>query len=39
MRILNYPGNEEHKEIHEELLNHVIELKEKVESGKTTIGF
>jgi hemerythrin len=39
MRILNYPGYEEHKEIHEELLNHVIELKEKVESGKTAIGF
>ncbi|RDH89371.1 MAG: hemerythrin [endosymbiont of Seepiophila jonesi] len=39
MRILNYPGYEEHKEIHEELLNHVIELVQKVESGKTAIGF
>ncbi|MEN8166535.1 MAG: bacteriohemerythrin [Pseudomonadota bacterium] len=39
MRILNYPGYEEHKAIHEELLTHVIELREKVESGKTAIGF
>ncbi len=39
MRILNYPGYEEHKEIHEELLGHVVELIEKVESGKTAIGF
>ncbi|RDH83307.1 MAG: hemerythrin [endosymbiont of Escarpia spicata] len=39
MRILNYPGYEEHKEIHEELLSHVIELVQKVESGKTAIGF
>jgi len=39
MRILNYPGYDEHKLIHEELLGHVIELVEKVESGKTAIGF
>ncbi|QYZ65959.1 MAG: hemerythrin [Gammaproteobacteria bacterium (ex Lamellibrachia satsuma)] len=39
MRILNYPGYEEHKEIHEELLGHVVELIQKVESGKTAIGF
>ncbi|MEN8178531.1 MAG: bacteriohemerythrin [Pseudomonadota bacterium] len=39
MRILGYPGYEEHKKIHEELLLHVIELKEKVDSGKTAIGF
>ena len=39
MRILNYPGYEEHKAVHEELLQHVIELQEKVESGKTAIGF
>ncbi len=39
MRILNYPGYDAHKEIHEELLGHVIELVEKVESGKTAIGF
>lgn len=39
MRILNYPDYEQHKAIHEELLGHVIELREKVESGKTAIGF
>ncbi len=39
MRILNYPDYEKHKEIHEELLQHVIELRDKVESGKTAIGF
>ena len=35
MRILNYPDYENHKAIHEELLQHVLELQEKVESGKT----
>jgi hemerythrin len=39
MRILNYPEYENHKAIHEELLQHVIELRDKVESGKTAIGF
>ena len=39
MRILHYPGYEEHKELHEELLSHVKELQEKVASGKTAIGF
>jgi hemerythrin len=39
MRILNYPGYEEHKVQHEELLRHVVELVEKVDSGKTAIGF
>jgi len=39
MRILNYPGYEEHKEVHDELIQHVIELQEKVASGKTAIGF
>ena len=39
MRILGYPGYEEHKEQHEELLAHVVELVEKVDSGKTAIGF
>ncbi len=39
MRILNYPDYESHKAIHEELLQHVIDLQEKVESGKTAIGF
>ncbi|MEJ2404650.1 MAG: bacteriohemerythrin [Candidatus Thiodiazotropha sp.] len=39
MRILNYPGYENHKEIHEELLESVTELQEKVATGKTSIGF
>ncbi len=39
MRILGYPGYEEHKEIHDELLTHVIELKDKVASGRTAISF
>ncbi len=39
MRILNYPGYEEHKEIHEELLHTVQDLQEKVASGKKSIGF
>lgn len=39
MRILGYPGYEDHKAIHEELLEHVVELVGKVESGKTAIGF
>ncbi len=39
MRILNYPGYEEHREIHEELLQHVVELKEKVAAGKKAISF
>lgn len=39
MRILNYPSYEEHKEIHEELLQSVNDLQEKVATGKTAIGF
>jgi hemerythrin len=39
MRILDYPGYEKHKLVHEELYNHVIQLQTKVESGKTAIGF
>jgi hemerythrin len=39
MRILNYPSYEEHKEIHEELLQSVVELQDKVDHGKTSIGF
>ncbi len=39
MRILNYPGYEEHKEVHEELVDHIVELQQKVASGKTSIGF
>jgi hemerythrin len=39
MRILNYPDYDNHKEIHEELLESVSDLLEKVASGKTAIGF
>jgi len=39
MRILDYPGYEQHKIVHEELFRHVIQLQGKVESGKTSIGF
>ncbi|MCU7920972.1 MAG: bacteriohemerythrin [Candidatus Thiodiazotropha sp. (ex Epidulcina cf. delphinae)] len=39
MRILNYPGYDDHKEIHEELLQSVVDLQEKVATGKTAIGF
>jgi hemerythrin len=39
MRILNFPGYEGHKEIHEELLHSVQDLQEKVASGKRSIGF
>ena len=39
MRILGYPAYEEHKEIHDDLLKHVVELQEKVASGKTAISF
>lgn len=39
MRILAYPGYDGHKEEHEKLLEHVKELQEKVDSGRTAIGF
>jgi hemerythrin len=39
MRILNYPGYEDHRDVHEELVQHIVELQEKVASGKTSIGF
>lgn len=39
MRILGYPGYEDHKIQHEELIAHMNELIEKVETGKTAIGF
>ncbi len=39
MRILGYPGYEEHKDIHDELLEHVVELQKKVISGNTAISF
>lgn len=39
MRILGYPGYEEHKGQHEELIASMLELQRKVDSGKTAIGF
>ena len=39
MRILNYPGYDEHKEHHEDLVNQITELKQKVETGKHSVGF
>ncbi|MCU7880715.1 MAG: bacteriohemerythrin [Candidatus Thiodiazotropha sp. (ex Lucinoma aequizonata)] len=39
MRILNYPGYDHYKKIHEELLHSVSDLQEKVATGKTAIGF
>lgn len=39
MRILGYPGYEEHKDIHDELLEQVVELQQKVTSGNTAISF
>lgn len=39
MRILGYPDYEDHKAQHEGLLHTVVDLQQKVESGKTAIGF
>ena len=39
MRILGYAGYEAHKVQHEELLGHVLELQDKVHSGRAAIGF
>lgn len=39
MRILGYPDYDTHKVQHEELIAHMVELQEKVDSGKTAIGF
>ncbi|MCG6862313.1 MAG: bacteriohemerythrin [Chromatiaceae bacterium] len=39
MRILGYPGYEEHKIAHEELIGNLQDLQHKVETGKTAIGF
>lgn len=39
MSILGYPGYEDHKEIHDELLEHVAGLQKKVASGRMAISF
>lgn len=39
MRILHYPGYEEHHDLHEELIQQIVDLQKKIASGKHTIGF
>jgi hemerythrin len=39
MRILGYPDYEIHKAQHEQLIEHMLELQHKVDTGKTAIGF
>jgi hemerythrin len=39
MRILDYPDYEGHKAQHEELIRSVIDLQEKVNNGKASVGF
>jgi len=39
MRILDYPDYEVHKAQHEELIRSVVDLQEKVASGKASVGF
>ncbi len=39
MRILGYPDYEEHKAQHQELIHSMMDLQQKVDSGKTAIGF
>ena len=39
MRILNYPGYEEHHEQHAGLLEQVTDLQAKVAAGKTSVSF
>ena len=39
MCILGYPDYEIHKEQHEQLIRHMSALQNKVDSGKTAIGF
>jgi hemerythrin len=39
MRILGYPDYEDHKAQHEELIQAVLDLQQKVASGKASVGF
>lgn len=39
MRILGYPGYEEHKDVHDDLLEHVVDLQKKAASSNTSISF
>jgi len=39
MRILNFPGYEEHHDLHEELTQQIVDLQIKIADGKHSIGF
>jgi hemerythrin len=39
MRILHFPGYEEHHDLHEELIQQIVDLQKKIASGKHAIGF
>jgi len=39
MRIFDYPGYDEHKKQHEELLKEIVDLQQKIESGKSSVSF
>ncbi len=39
MRLLNYPGFADHKQRHEELIHQVVELQQKLDTGKAAISF
>jgi hemerythrin len=39
MRILGYPGYEEHKQQHEELIHSVMDLSKKLKFGKANVSF
>lgn len=39
MRLLNFPGYEEHRELHEELIQQMVDLQKKIADGKHAIGF
>ncbi len=38
-RIFDYPGYEEHKKQHDELIREIVDLQAKINSGKTNISF
>ena len=38
-RIFDYPGYEEHKAQHDELIREILELQAKIATGKTNISF
>jgi hemerythrin len=39
MRIVDYPGYEEHKKQHEELIKEIVELQGKIARGEGSISF